>query len=244
MFHARSVVPLETYRDAMPGHLYLAHPFGANGQAAQPTSITVVLADSHAGVRRSLRRLLDSAEEVNVVGEAIDLASATREVLARLPRVLVLDLRLPNGSSIDTVARLRRQLPRTDVVMLTMDESPLFARDAFNAGAVGFVLKDRADSELVEAVQRAARGEEYVSPRVAAALDRLRRAVGGDELSPREVEVLRLIALGHTSVEIASQLRLSRRTVETNRASILRKLGGRTRADLVQFALRRGLLWS
>ena len=202
----------------------------------------MVLADDHTGLRRSLRLLLDGAQHVNVVAEAVDLASTTREVLARLPRVLVLDLGLSDGSSIETVARLREQVPRTEVVMLTMDESPLFAQEAFDAGAVGFVLKDRADSELVEAVHRAARGEEYVSPRVAAGLDMLRRAVGGDELSPREVEVLRLIALGHTSVEIASKLRLSRRTVETHRARILRKLGCRTRADLVQFALRRRLL--
>jgi len=226
----------------MTGHLHLAHPPGADGRAEEAASITVVLADDHTALRRSLRRLLDGAQHVNVIAEASDLATATREVHARLPRVLVLDLGLPNGSSIDTVRRLRAQVPHTEVVMLTMDESPLFAQQAFDAGAVGFVLKDRADSELVDAVHRAARGEEYVSPRVAAGLDMLRRAVDGDELSPREVEVLRLIALGHTSVEIAAKLRLSRRTVETHRARILRKLGLRTRADLVQFALRRRLI--
>ena len=228
----------------MPGHLQLAYPTGAEGRSGQATSITVVLADDHPTLRRSLRRLLDGAQHVSVIGEASDLAAATREVHARLPRVLVLDLGLPDGSSIETVSRLRRDVPHTEVVILTMDESPLFAQQAFDAGAVGFVLKDRADSELVEAVHRAARGEEYVSPRVAAELDRLRRAVDGDELSPREVEVLRLIALGHTSVEIAAKLRLSRRTVETHRARILRKLGLRTRADLVQFALRRRLIGS
>lgn len=226
----------------MPGHLHLAHPPGADGRTEEETSITVILADDHAALRRSLRRLLDGAQHVNVIAEASDLATAKREVHARLPRVLVLDLGLPDGSSIETVRRLREQVPHTEVVMLTMDESPLFARQAFDAGAVGFVLKDRADSELVEAVHRAARGEEYVSPRVAAGLDTLRRAADGDELSPREVEVLRLIALGHTSVEIAAKLRLSRRTVETHRARILRKLGLRTRADLVQFALRRRLI--
>jgi len=226
----------------MPGHLHLAYPSGAESRKVQETSITVVLADDHAAVRRSLRRLLDGAQHVNVIAEAADLTTATREVHARLPRVLVLDLGLPDGSSIETVGRLRAHAPRTEVVVLTMDESPLFAQQAFDAGAVGFVLKDRADSELVDAVHRAAHGEEYVSPRVAAGLDRLRQAVDGDELSPREVEVLRLIALGHTSVEIAAKLGLSRRTVETHRARILRKLGLRTRADLVQFALRRRLI--
>jgi two-component system response regulator NreC len=226
----------------MPGHLHLAHPPGTEAGAEQATSITVVLADDHTSLRRSLRRLLDGAQHVNVIAEVSDLAAATREVHAHLPRVLVLDLDLPDGSSTETVRRLRSQVPRTEVVMLTIDESPLFAQQAFDAGAVGFVLKDRADSELVDAVHHAARGEEYVSPRLAAGLDTLRRAVDGDELSPREVEVLRLIALGHTSVEIAAKLRLSRRTVETHRARILRKLGLRTRADLVQFALRRRLI--
>jgi two-component system, NarL family, response regulator NreC len=226
----------------MPGHLHLAQPSAAEGRTEAETSITVVLADDHAALRRSLRRLLDGTPHVDVIAEASDLAAATREVYARLPRVLVLDLGMPDGSSMDTVRRLRAQVPHTEVVMLTMDESPLFAQMAFDAGAIGFVLKDRADSELGEAVHRAARGEEYVSPHLAAGLDMLRRAVDGDELSPREVEVLRLIALGHTSVEIAAKLRLSRRTVETHRARILRKLGLRTRADLVQFALRRRLI--
>jgi two-component system response regulator NreC len=118
----------------------------------------------------------------------------------------------------------------------------LFAQQALDAGAIGFVLKDKADSELLEAVHHAARGEEYVSPGVAAGLEILRRAVDEDGLSPREVEVLRLIALGHTSAEIAAKLELSRRTIEAHRARILRKLGLRTRADLVQVALRRGLM--
>jgi two-component system response regulator NreC len=226
----------------MSAELHLAHPAGAAGGSERAVPITVVLADDHAGVRRALRRLLDSAPQVNVVAEAPDLTAAAGEVSDHLPRVLVLDLGFPNWSSIGAISGLRTLAPDTEVVVLTMHESPLFALQAFDAGAIGFVLKDRADSELLEAVSRAARGEEYVSPCVAAALGVLRRAVGGDELSPREVEVLRLIALGHTSVEIASELRVSRRTVETHRARILRKLGCRTRADLVQFALRRGLV--
>jgi two-component system response regulator NreC len=123
-----------------------------------------------------------------------------------------------------------------------MEASPLFAQHALDAGAVGFVLKDRADSELPEAIRRAAQGGEYISPRVAAGLDALRRAVSGDGLSPRETEILRLIALGHTSAEIAGTLHLSRRTVETHRARIHRKLGLATRAELVRHALRRHLL--
>lgn len=123
-----------------------------------------------------------------------------------------------------------------------METSPLLAQQTLDAGAVGFVLKDRADGELAAAVRNAAAGREYVSPHVAAGLDVLRRAVGSDTLSPRETEVLRLVALGYTSAEIAEKLHLSRRTVETHRASIYCKLGLTTRAQLVQYALRRQLL--
>jgi two-component system response regulator NreC len=122
-----------------------------------------------------------------------------------------------------------------------MDESPLFAQQALDAGAVAFVLKDRANAELLTAIRRATNGEEYVSPQVAPGLEALRRAVDRDGLSPRETELLRLIALGHTSAEIAAKLHVSRRTVETHRARVYDKLGLKSRAELVQFALRRGM---
>jgi two-component system response regulator NreC len=202
----------------------------------------VVLADDHAAVRRSLRLMLEREEEVEVIGAASDPSGMMQQVHARLPRVLILDLGLPNGSSIQAIRRLRAQAPRTKVVVTTTEESPLFAQQALDAGAIGIVLKDNVDGELPTAIRRAARGDEYVSPRVAAGLDAVRRAVGGDGLSPRETEVLRLIALGHTNPEIAAKLHLSRRTVETHRARIHRKLGLTTRAELVQFSLRRGLI--
>ena len=127
-------------------------------------------------------------------------------------------------------------------MLLTIERSPAFAHRAIDAGAVGFVLKDRADAELLIAVRSAARGEEHVSTHVSAALDALRTAVDGDGLSPRETKVLRLIALGHTSAETARELHVSVRTVDSHRASIHRKLKLRTRAGLVHFTLRRGLL--
>jgi two-component system, NarL family, response regulator NreC len=204
--------------------------------------IRVVLADDHAVVRRTLRLLLDSEEDVDVIAEAVDMRAVVRHVTSHVPHVLVLDLRLPNGSSIETIRQLRKEVPDTEVVVLTMEESPLFAKQAIDAGAIGFVLKDRADTELVTAVRRAAKGEEYVSARVAAGLEALQRASGDDRLSPREFEIVRLIALGYTSAEIAGQLHLSRRTVETHRARIHAKLGLKTRAELVQFALRRHLI--
>lgn len=210
-----------------------------SSRPAQP--IQVVLADDHMGVRRSLRLLLDGQEDLEVVAEAADLPAAARHVHRHAPHVLVLDLEMPNGSSIATIRALREQVPDTEIVVLTMEASPLFAQHALEAGAVGFVLKDRADTELPEAVRAAAAGSEYISAHVAAGLDALRR-VRDDGLSPRETETLRLIALGHTSAEIAHKLHLSRRTVETHRAHIHRKLGLSTRAQLVRYALRRGLL--
>jgi two-component system response regulator NreC len=204
--------------------------------------IEVVLAVGHVGVRRSLRRLLDCDDEVSVLAEVSDLSTAAQRVRASKPHVLVVDLRLANDPSGDAIRRLRAQTPSTEVIVLTMDQSPLAAYQAIAAGAAGFVLKDHADSELLPAVRAIARGDEFVSPRVLAGLAALRRAVGGDELSPRETEVVRLIALGHTSAEIAAKLRLPRRTVETQRARIYEKLAVTSRAELVRFALRRHLI--
>jgi two-component system, NarL family, response regulator NreC len=229
----------------MTAHLHLASGSGgAEFSSRLDMPIGVVLADDHALVRRNLRLLLEREEDIEVIAEASDLSAVMRQVHGRLPHVLVLDLRLPNGSSVEAVRRLREQVPATEIVVITMEESPLFAQQAIDAGAIGFVLKDKADSELLTAIRCATRGDEYVSPRVAAGLEGLRRAVGGDGLSPRETEVLRLIALGHTSAEIAAKLHLSRRTVETHRARIHRKLGLTTRAELVQFALGRHLIGS
>lgn len=202
----------------------------------------MVLADDHHAVRRNLRALLDLEDDLQVIAEAADISSVLRHVPTHVPHVLVLDLRLPTGSGLQAIRRLRSEVPETEIVVLTMEESPAFAHRALVAGAIGFVLKDRADVELTQAVRRAARGEEYVSSRVAAGLEAMRKAVNGDGLSPRETEILRLIALGHTNAEIANQLHLSRRTVETHRAHVHRKLGLSTRAELVRYALRSELI--
>lgn len=232
----------------MTSHLHLAPSpeageAGAAGEpAAEPSAIRVVVADDHSLVRRSLRLLLDAEEDVELVAEADDLASATQHVHRRRPHVLVLDLGMPGGSSIETIGQLRERVPETQVVVMTMEESPVFAQRALTAGALGYVAKELADDELPQAVRAVAKGEQYVSPRVGARLDALHRSLTENKLTPREVEVLRLISLGHTSVEIARKLHLSPRTVETHRAHIHRKLGLSTRAELVRYALRRGLL--
>jgi DNA-binding NarL/FixJ family response regulator len=223
-------------------HLHLAPNSDATGSVKGSVPIKVVLAVDHAAARRSLRRLLDGCDDVEVVADAAGLSAATRWVRTSAAAVLVLDLRLTRETTGEEIRRLRAQIPTTEIVVLTMDESPLSAQRAIDAGAVGFVLKDRADSELMPAVACAARGEEFVSSRVTPGLEALRKAVGGDGLSPRETEIVRLIALGHTSAEIAAKLGLSRRTVETQRARIYDKLTTTTRAELVRFALRRHLI--
>jgi two-component system response regulator NreC len=223
-------------------HLHLAAGPREDEPVQAQTPIRVVLADDHSLVRRSLRQLLDAEANVEVVAEAADLGTVARQVHGHAPHVLVLDLQLPNGSSLELIRRLRDQAPGTGIVVLTMERNPVFAQRALDAGAVGFVLKHKSDAELPQAVRQAARGQEYVSPYVANGLEGLRRSIRADGLSPRETEVLRLIALGHTNGEIARRLSLSRRTIETHRANIQRKLGLTSRAELVEFALRRHLI--
>jgi len=228
----------------MAAHLYLATGSESTAPEVSSRSIRVVLADDHALVLRSLKLLLDGESDMEVIGEAVDLATVTSVVESEHPDVLVLDLSMSSGSSIEAIGRLREHAPATQIVVLTMHENPGFAQRAFAAGAIGFVAKDLADSELPQAVHAASRGEQFVSPRVAAQLDALRRGITEGALTPREVEVLQLIALGHTSVEVARMLQLSPRTVETHRAHIQSKLGIVSRAELVRYALRRGLLRS
>jgi two-component system, NarL family, response regulator NreC len=202
----------------------------------------IVLADDHAVVRSGLRLLLDRADGFDVVAEAGDADGAVRSTLGHKPDVLVLDLNMPGElTSLDAIPRIAEVSPGTRVVVLTMQDDPEFARRALRAGAVAYVLKEAADAELVEAVRRAASGETYLNPRLGAALASAPPGPPGD-LSPREIDVLQRIALGHTNAEIADQLFLSVRTVETHRAHIQQKLGLSTRAELVRYALDNGLL--
>jgi two-component system response regulator NreC len=156
--------------------------------------------------------------------------------------VLVLDLNMPGGSSLEAIPQIRGESPDTQIVVLTMQQEPAFAREALSAGALGYVLKEAADEELVEAVRRAAAGESYLNPRLGARIAAEPPPGPPDDLSEREVDVLRLIALGHTNAEIAGQLYLSVRTVETHRSHIQQKLRLSTRAELVGYAIDRGLI--
>ena len=208
--------------------------------------ITIVLADDHAVVRSGLRFVLDAEDDLEVVAEAGTTDDALRLTKAHRPAVLVLDLNMPGTmtTSLDALPALAADAPGTRVVILTMQEDPQFARRALAAGANAYVLKEAADTELVEAIRRAAAGEVYLNPRLGALIAAAPPAPAGppDDLTAREVEILRLIALGHTNTEIGAQLYLSVRTVESHRAHIQQKLRRSTRAELVRYALDHGLL--
>ncbi|MEA2293459.1 MAG: two-component system, NarL family, response regulator NreC [Solirubrobacteraceae bacterium] len=204
-------------------------------------AINIVLADDHVVVRDGLRLLLQGEEGMHVVGEAGDVPGALRLVESRRPDVLVLDLNMPGPTSLSAVGEVK---DRCAVVILTMQSDPVFAREAMQAGARAYVLKEAAGAELVTAVRTAAGGGTYLSPQLGArmAIEGLRSTGAPDDLSERELEVLRLIALGHTNAEVGAQLFLSVRTVETHRSHIQRKVSRTTRAELVQYALEHGLI--
>ncbi|MCD6014740.1 MAG: two component transcriptional regulator, LuxR family [Solirubrobacterales bacterium] len=204
-------------------------------------SVRIVLADDHAVVRSALRLLLDAERDLEVVAEAGDIDSTVRYVRGHKPDVLVLDLNMPTGRTLRAVPEMLEASPETSVVVLTMETDPSYAREAIQTGVLGYVLKEAVDEELVSAVRLASAGKTYLQPELGAKLA-VDAGSSANGLSEREVEILRLIALGHTNTEIAEQLFLSVRTVESHRAHIQQKLKLNKRSDLVRYALERGLL--
>jgi two-component system response regulator NreC len=186
--------------------------------------------------------LLEAEPDLEVVAEAGDAETAARYVRGHKPDVLILDLNMPGGSGLDVIPQLSSDMPGTKIVVLTMQRDHAFARQALVAGATGYVLKSAADAELVLAVRLAAEGQTYLNPQLGAKLAAEPADARPGNLSQRELEVLRLIALGHTNPEIASQLYVSVRTVEAHRAHIHDKLRLTRRADLVRFALEHRLI--
>jgi two-component system response regulator NreC len=203
---------------------------------------TIVLADDHTVVRNALRLLLDAESDFEVVAEAGDADAAVRYARGHKPTVLILDLNMPGRASLEAVPDIRAASPATEIVVLTMQNEPAFARRALQAGVRGYVLKEAADAELVQAVRSAAAGDTYLQPALGARLAAGEASSDGDELSERERDVLRLIALGHTNAEVAEQLFISIRTVESHRAHIQQKLSLSSRAELVRYALEHGLV--
>lgn len=207
-------------------------------------TVTIVVADDHAVVRAGLRMLLDAEPGLAVVAEAGDVPAAVRAVRGHKPHVLVLDLNMPGESSLGAIPVFHEISPSMSIVVLTMQNNPAFAREALRLGALAYVLKEAADDELVQAVRMAADGKTYLNPQLGARIASEPPQPSGppDDLTEREVEVLRLIALGHTNTEIGEQLYLSVRTVESHRAHIQQKLRRSSRAELVRYAIEHDLV--
>ena len=206
----------------------------------------VLIVDDHAIVRSGLKLVLEADEGIEPVGEAGNARDAIFEARSLKPDVILLDVVMPDRSGLEIIPQLLQENPGTKVLVLSMQDDPRYVREAFDAGANGYVLKEAADSEVVAAVREVAGGGRYVDPelgaRLVAAESAERRRAEEDPLSEREGEVLRLLALGHTNQEIAKQLFISVRTAETHRAHIMQKLRLSSRAELVRYALERGLL--
>jgi two-component system response regulator NreC len=203
--------------------------------------ITVVLADDHNLIRAGLRAMLEAEDDLRVIGEAADPVAARKLVEDRRPAVLVLDLQMPGAEPRRDVPRMRESVPATAIVVLTMRGDPRSARDLLHAGAAGFVLKQAAERQLTAAIRTAADGGSYIDPELGGALAKL-EADPLQELSERELDLLRLVALGHTNREIGERLFLSVRAIEVNRAKLLEKLGLESRPELVRFAIANGVL--
>ena len=212
-------------------------------------SIRILIADDHAVVRSGLRLVLEAEDDIEAVGEAGTADDAVRQARELEPDVVLMDVVFSGGrTGIEATPEVLRASPGSKVLVLSMQDDPRYVREAFAAGASGYVLKEAADTEVVTAVREVANGGDYVHPalgaRMVAAEAKERARAEADPLSDREREVLRLLALGHTNQEIAKQLYISVRTAETHRAHIMQKLRISTRAELVHYALDEGLMSS
>jgi two-component system, NarL family, response regulator NreC len=210
------------------------------------SDIRVLIVDDHAVVRSGLRLLLEREPGIVTVDEAANANEAVYRMIEHKPDVLLIDVTMPGTSGIEAIPKLLEASPSSRVLVLSMHDDPRYVRDAFAAGASGYVLKEAADSEVVAAIREVAAGNDYVNPalgaRMVAAEAKEAAEARADPLSEREHEVLRLLALGHTNQEIAKTLYISVRTAETHRAHIMQKLRLASRAELVRYALDQGLL--
>lgn len=212
------------------------------------TAIRVLVADDHTVVREGIRHVLEGEAGFAIVAEAATAADAVRLAESHHPDVVLLDITMPGESGLQAAARLRRSVPEARILILSMHDNPEYVLESVRAGAHGYLLKDSAATELRQAIRAVHRGEEYFSAPIA---HRLRAAVRGqagelpgplEVLTGREREVLVGIALGRTNKEIAGELGISHRTVETHRESLMRKLGIKTVAGLTKLALETGLV--
>jgi DNA-binding NarL/FixJ family response regulator len=205
--------------------------------------IKILIADDHGIVRSGLKLLLDRQRDMRVVAEAEDGVEALEKVVSERPDLVILDVTMPRMTGIQATHEIKRQAPDTHVLILSMHDDQRYLFEALRAGASGYVLKRAADQDLLDAVRAAARGEPHLTPGAQQALIRDFLDRGEQpELTPREQEVVKLIAEAHTNKEIAEILHLSEKTVESHRANVLQKLGMRDRVELVRYAIRHGLV--
>jgi DNA-binding NarL/FixJ family response regulator len=205
----------------------------------------VLIADDHGIVRSGLRMLLENAADVEVVGEAADGAEARDIAIRERPDLAILDVKMPKLTGLQATREIREQAPEVSVLILSMYDDERYLFEALKAGASGYVLKAQADSDLLGAVRAVARGEPFLTPKAQRALIKDVLGAGAaptDELTPREQEVVKLVAEAHTNKEIAEILHLAEKTVENHRSNAMRKLGMRDRVELVRYAIRRGLI--
>jgi len=206
----------------------------------------ILLADDHGIVRSGLRLLLERQDDMEVVAEAADGAEAVELALREKPDLCVLDVAMPKLTGIQAAREIKRQMPDITVLMLSMHDDDRYLFEALKAGASGYVLKAEADQALVEAARRVVDGEAFLTNAAERSLIRawMTDGSGGprEMLTPREQEVVKLIAEAHTNAQIAAILHLAEKTIESHRANVLRKLGMRDRVELVRYAIRRGLV--
>jgi DNA-binding NarL/FixJ family response regulator len=213
-----------------------------------PIVTRVLIADDHSIVRSGLRKVLDAKPDMEVVAEAEDGAEAVEKALREDVHLVILDVSMPRKTGIQAAAELHKRKPELKILMMSMHDSEQFLFEALKAGASGYVLKSGADTDIVDAVRAAMRGDSFLYPSAVTTLvrDYVERGGRGEEkfdvLTPRELEVLKLIAEAHTSKEIAKMLWISIKTVERHRQNILDKLGMRDRVELTRYAIRRGLI--
>jgi DNA-binding NarL/FixJ family response regulator len=208
--------------------------------------VRVLIADDHGIVRSGLRLLLERQPDIEVVGEAADGAEARELAIRERPDLAILDVRMPKLTGLQVTRELKRQAPEVAVLILSMHDDERYLFEALKAGASGYVLKTQADADLLEAIRAVERGEPFLTPTAQQALikDVLERGrePGEEDLTPREEEIVKLVAEAHTTKEIAEILHLSEKTVENHRGNAMRKLGMRDRVELVRYAIRRGLI--
>jgi DNA-binding NarL/FixJ family response regulator len=209
--------------------------------------VRVLIADDHGIVRSGLRLLLERQPDIEVIAEAADGAEAREIAVRERPDLAILDVRMPKLTGLQVTRELKKQAPEVSVLILSMHDDERYLFEALKAGASGYVLKTQADTDLMEAIRAVERGEPFLTPTAQQALikdvlERGRQSGDEEELTPREEEIVKLVAEAHTTRQIAEILHLSEKTVENHRGNAMRKLGMRDRVELVRYAIRRGLI--